>query len=137
MTFSRTRLCCRHTNAQALRTAGARQARRPLIVLLGGCALTLLSGCSGTLVGHWHMTEAIPNRDFFCIDDVTFSRDGTYTATTTLKGKTMEESGQYNFNGVQLSFQPDAGGRRQYDALLKFNELEIMDAKQRVILRKG
>jgi hypothetical protein len=104
--------------------------------LLCLCALCLLPGCSGTLVGHWRMVEVVPNRQFFCIDNVTFKRDGTYTATTTLKGKTLEESGQYKFNGIKITFRPDAGGQRKYDALLKFNELEIMDAKQKVILRK-
>jgi hypothetical protein len=121
------------------RSTGSRRSQlcRPVTVLVGGCALGIFSGCSGALVGHWHMTEAVPNRQFFCIDDVTFNRDGGYTATTTLKGKTLEESGQYKFNGVKLTFQPDAGGCRKYDALLKLNELEIMDAKQKVILKKG
>lgn len=104
--------------------------------LLCACALGLLVGCSGSLAGHWRMVEVVPNRQFFCIDNVTFSRSGTYTATTTLKGKTLDESGTYKFNGFKLTFQPDAGGRRQYDAMLKFNELEIIDARQRVVLKK-
>ncbi len=114
--------------------------RRYAAGLLCAAGLALLVGCSGTLAGHWRMVEVQPNRQVFCIDDVTFARDGSYSATTTLKGKTLEESGRYKFNGFKLTLWPDAGGCRQYDALLKFNELEILDAKktpkQMVILKK-
>ncbi len=99
-------------------------------------ALTTLPGCSGTLIGHWRMVEVVPNRQVFSIDNATFNRDGTYTATTIIKGKTLDESGRYEFNGFKLTFQPDGGGRRQYNALLKLNELEITDAKLKVVLRK-
>lgn len=96
-----------------------------------------LGGCGGALVGHWRTVEVVPNKDVFCIDDATFNRDGSFTATTTLDGKTTRESGTYRFNGFKLTLQPQAGGHRAYDALLKLGRLEVFDRDRKVVLKKG
>jgi hypothetical protein len=102
--------------------------------LLGGAAL--VGGCGRAIVGSWRAAEATPSRLVFCIDEASFGRDGTYTATTTIEGKTLQERGRYSFNGYKLVLQPREGGRRQYNAVLKLNRLEITDRDRKVVLRK-
>ena len=97
----------------------------------------LLSGCQGAIVGHWRMIEVVPNKEVFCIDDATFRRDGAFTATTTVEGKTTREAGTYRFTGFKLILQPQAGGRRAYSAMLKFGQLEVLNGRHKVVLRKG
>lgn len=109
----------------------------PAGLLAAGLLGPLLAGCGGALVGDWHLAQAIPNRDVFGIDDVTFRRDGTFTATTTIEGLTMRESGRYEFIGYKLMLRPEAGGQRTYVTMLKPNRLEVKDGNRKVILRKG
>ncbi len=99
--------------------------------------LFLLSGCRGALSGDWHMIEAMPNKEVFSLDEVSFARDGGFSATSTIDGRTIREIGTYEFNGFKLTLHPQAGGRRQYQAVLKFRTLEIIDGKRKVILKKG
>lgn len=99
--------------------------------------LYLMTGCSGALKGDWHMVEAIPNKDVFCLDDANFARDGSFSVTSTIDGKTIREVGTYKFNGFKLTLHPQAGGQRQYGAVLKFRTLEITDGDRKVILKKG
>lgn len=98
------------------------------------CALT---GCRGALSGDWHMIEAVPNKEVFSLDEVNFARDGGFSATSTIDGRTIREVGTYEFNGFKLTLHPQAGGRRQYEAVLKFRTLEIIDGKHKVVLKKG
>jgi hypothetical protein len=97
----------------------------------------MLAGCQGVIQGNWHMVEAIPNREVFSIDNVTFRPDGTYSATTTVEGMTTDEKGTYDFNGVKLKLRPQAGGQRTYPAMVKVDRLEITSGKRHVVLRKG
>lgn len=124
----------------AARAGGLRQ-RRPLAgatLALGLLALVpALAGCQGTIAGRWHMVEVVPNKLVFNIDDASFNRDGTFSATTTLEGKTAREVGTYDFNGFKLILCPQAGGRRAYNAVLKFNRLEVLDGKRKVVLARG
>lgn len=103
-----------------------------VVVLLG-----VLTGCSGALRGDWHMVEAIPNKDVFSVDEVSFARDGGFSATSTIDGKTLREVGTYKFNGFKLILHPQAGGRREYQAVVRLRTLEIIDGKRKVILKKG
>ncbi len=96
-----------------------------------------LTGCSGALVGDWHLVEAIPNRETFSLDNVTFRRDGTFSATTTIEGLTNNEQGDYDFNGWKLRMRPRAGGQRSYSAWLKASRLELRDGQRKVVLQKG
>ncbi|MGD8450355.1 MAG: lipocalin family protein [Phycisphaerae bacterium] len=108
----------------------------PAAVLVVAVLLVAMSGCGGAIAGHWRAVEVVPNREAFCVDDATFNRDGTFTATVTTDGKTTEESGRYSFSGFKLTLRPDAGGRRAYNALLKFGRLELTNNKRKVVLKK-
>jgi len=105
----------------------------PLVVL---STLVPLSGCSGAIAGQWRAVEVVPNRQVFCIDDATFERDGTFSATLTREGNTREESGTYRFNGWKLILQPSAGGLREYGASLRFGKLEVISGDRKVVLRR-
>ncbi|MBU0638783.1 MAG: lipocalin family protein [Planctomycetes bacterium] len=99
--------------------------------------LSPLSGCGGTLVGHWHLVQSIPNRDVFAVDDAIFNRDGSFSATTTVEGKTLFEVGTYDFSGFMLTLRPQAGGQRRFTATLKINTLQLSHAGNKAILKKG
>lgn len=107
-------------------------------VLLGAVlvGVALAGGCGRAIAGSWKVVEAVPSRLVFCIDEARFERDGTYTATTTIEGKTLRERGRYSFNGYKLILQPREGGRRQYTALVKLNRLEVADRDRKVVLTK-
>ncbi len=111
---------------------------RSAAVILGSAGLLLcLTGCQGAIVGNWRLTDAVPNRQVFSIDNATFRGDGTYSATTTIEGVTNSEKGSYDFNGFKLRLQPQAGGQRSYTASLKLDRLEITDGKRHAVLQKG
>ena len=100
-------------------------------------ALPGLGGCGVSVVGHWQMVTAVPNKDVFCFDDASFRRDGTFSAIYTFEGKTTLETGTYDFNGFKLILQPQAGGRRSYSAMQRFGKLEIKAGQYKVVLKKG
>ncbi len=104
---------------------------------LGCVLLPLLGGCRGAIAGDWRLVEAVPNREVFSLDNVSFHHDGTFSATSTIEGLTTAERGTYDFNGMKLKLRPQAGGQRTYSATLKLNRLEILDGKRRVVLQKG
>ena len=112
-----------------------------LTTVAGAAALTVslgvLTGCGGALRGDWHMVEAIPNKDVFCVDEASFARDGGFSATSTIDGKTIREVGTYKFNGFKLILHPQAGGRREYQAVIRMRTLEIIDGERKVSLKKG
>jgi hypothetical protein len=110
-----------------------RQAARAFSILMALCVLT---GCTGSLAGDWKMTTAKPNRETIAIDNVQLARDGSYSATFTLDGRTSAEKGVFEFNGFKLTFRPSAGGSRTYNAVRKMNDLELRDGDKLVILRK-
>lgn len=104
--------------------------------LLGLVGLAALSGCQGAVVGNWYLAEAVPNREVLSLDDVSFRKDGSFTATTTIEGLTTQEAGTYVFNGWQLKLRPNAGGQRTYSAVLKGKRLEITSGRRKVVLKK-
>lgn len=104
--------------------------------MLAALGLLLCTGCGRALVGNWRLVEAIPNRQVFSLDNVTFRPDGTFSATTTIEGLTTEESGRYEFNGFKLKLRPKAGGQRAYLTNLRLDELQIADGQRKVILKK-
>ncbi|MCK4341986.1 MAG: lipocalin family protein [Phycisphaerae bacterium] len=108
-----------------------------LLGLAGLLLFPLLGGCKGAIAGEWHLVKAVPNREVFSIDNATFSRDGTFSATTTIEGLTTDEKGTYDFNGWQLKLRPQAGGQRTYSTTRKVDRLEIRDGKRTVVLKKG
>ena len=114
-------------------------ARRNIVLLAGmlGVLALLAAGCSGVIAGDWHMTKAIPNKQIFAIEDAYFARDGTFTATVTIEGKTVREKGKYDFNGFRLTMRPQGGGQRRYNTVLKGRTLEIHDDERKVLLKKG
>jgi hypothetical protein len=99
-------------------------------------AFSALAGCAGSLAGDWRMTSSKPNRETFAIDTVKFARDGGYSATFTLDGRTSSEHGKFEFNGFKLTFRPAAGGTRTYNVVRKMNDLEIRDGEKLVVLHK-
>jgi hypothetical protein len=100
-------------------------------------SLAGLAGCRGSIAGDWHMVRCTPNRETFSIDDVSFARDGGYTAKTILEGRSADETGTFDFNGYKLTLRPAAGGQRSYNAVLRLRELDISDRGRQVLLRKG
>ena len=102
-----------------------------------GSLLIAATGCGGAIAGDWHMIKAIPNREIFAIDDAHFARDGTFAATVTIEGKTVHETGTYDFNGLWLTMRPKGGGQRRYNTVLKGRTLELHDDERKVFLRKG
>ncbi len=107
------------------------------IAAAAACGLLLtLCGCNSMISGRWDLQRATPNREFFAIDDAVFTRDGRYEATLTIEGRTARESGSYRFNGYKLMLHPQAGGRREYDAVLKMKNFEVRDGSRLVVLRK-
>jgi hypothetical protein len=99
--------------------------------------LLALSGCSGVIVGDWHLLRAMPNKEMFAIDDAHFDRDGSFVATVTLDGSTTQERGTYKFNGYQLILRPAAGGQRKFGAVRKIGTLEVSRGSRLVVLKKG
>ena len=102
-----------------------------------GSLLIAATGCGGAIAGDWHMIKAIPNREIFAIDDAHFARDGTFAATVTIEGKTVHETGTYDFKGLWLTMRPKGGGQRRYNTVLKGRTLELHDDERKVFLRKG
>lgn len=118
------------------RSSPRRRAWRAAGLAAGLLVLPAVAGCGVSVTGHWQMLKAVPNKEVFCVDDATFRGDGTYTATTTLDGKTTVERGTYRFNGFKLILRPEAGGQRSYNAVRRLGRLEILDGDRKVILRK-
>ena len=111
--------------------------RWPLCGLAGLLLLApVLGGCGVAVTGNWHMVEVVPNKEMFCIDNASFRRDGTYSATTTFDGKTTDETGRYKFNGFKLILRPEGGGQRSYTAYEQLGRLHILDEQRKVVLRK-
>ena len=108
-----------------------------LPVTVAALLLLLVTGCRGMIVGDWRMTRAVPSREVFAIDDAHFARDGSFTATVTIEGRTAREKGTYEFNGFKLTMRPQAGGQRRYNAVMKPGTLELLDGDRKVILRKA
>jgi hypothetical protein len=99
--------------------------------------LLMGTGCGGAIVGDWHMIKAIPNREIFAVDDAHFARDGSFAATVTIEGKTVHETGTYDFKGLWLTMRPKGGGQRRYNTVLKGRTLELHDDERKVFLKKG
>jgi len=110
--------------------------RMNLMIGLVGLLLPLV-GCQQVLVGRWKLIEAVPNRQTFALDNVEFRGDGSFAATTTIEGKTTEETGTYEFDGGRLKLRPSAGGQRSYPTMLKFDRLEITYGKRHAILQRA
>jgi len=112
--------------------------RRSGLTLAAGCLLLpLLAGCGGAIVGHWYLVKASPNREAFSIDDATFRGDGTFSAKTTIDGRSADETGTYKFIGYELLLRPQAGGQRKYTPVLKLGTLEVTDGSRYIVLKKG
>jgi hypothetical protein len=99
--------------------------------------LLWLVGCQGAVYGDWYLVDAKPNRQTFAIDNATFNRDSTYSATTTIEGVTNVEKGTYDFDGIKLRMRPQAGGQRTYTVQLLPGQLQVGDAQRHVLLQKG
>lgn len=123
------------------RATGGQVRRRAFptrFIAIGAATAALIAaGCRGTIAGDWRMIEAQPSREVFCLDEVSFARDGGFTATCTFDGRTAREVGSYDFNGFKLTLRPQAGGARRYDASLKFGKLEVVDGTRKVVLKKA
>jgi hypothetical protein len=102
-------------------------------------SLLLLSqpGCAGAIVGHWRLAKATPNKQALAVDNATFARDGTYTASVTIEGKTVEEAGRYQYNGFKLTMLPNGGGEHRYNTMIQGSSMDIIDGERKVILKKG
>ncbi len=120
-----------------MRIKGQRAAWVLSAAALACVLLPLLGGCRTAVAGDWRLVEAVPNREVFSLDNVSFHRDGTFAATSTIEGLTTSDRGTYDFDGIKLKLRPQAGGQRTYNATLKLDRLEIFDGKRRVVLQKS
>jgi hypothetical protein len=120
-------------------TTQQKHAKRNILLpcALLGPLLLFAGGCGGAIVGDWHMVKATPNREMFAIDDAHFARDGSFTATVTIEGKTVHEQGEYEFNGFKLTMRPRGGGQRRYNAMKTGRTLKVQDGDRHVFLKKG
>lgn len=98
--------------------------------------LASATGCAAALTGNWRLLRAAPDREVFALDEVEFSRDGSYAATITVEGKTAREKGTFRFDGFRLALRPAAGGRREYPALVKLGDLEVRNVQSVVLLQR-
>jgi hypothetical protein len=105
------------------------------VALLGASAL--LTGCQGAIQGRWHLEEAIPNKQTFALDNVSFNADGTYSATLTRDGVTRQETGEYEFNGFNIRLRPKGGGQHKYTAQLAPGRLMLLSGSKKAVLRSG
>lgn len=103
----------------------------PLSVLVSGT-----SACVGSVAGQWRLERASPSKEVFALDEVAFAADGTYSATITLEGRTVRETGSFEFTGFELTLRPSAGGRRTYDARLGLGTLELRGGEKRFVILK-
>ncbi|MBI5863144.1 MAG: hypothetical protein HZB38_01260 [Planctomycetes bacterium] len=110
---------------------------RCVATLAAGLLLAVLAGCTASLAGDWRLASSKPNRETFAIDQAHFGRDGTYSATFTLDGRRIPEKGSFQFTGFKLTFRPNAGGSRTYNAVKRISELELRDGERVVVLRKS
>lgn len=105
---------------------------------LGWIALVALAliapGCSGMVAGSWKQIESNPRADVFSLRNLEMKRDGTYTVQITSDGVTRRERGEYAFNGFELTFLPESGGKREWPAELRGYELHIGDSERNVVL---
>ena len=112
-----------------------RKILRPIALLC--LALPMLTGCAGSIVGHWSLTKAVPNKQTLAIDNARFARDGTYTADVTIEGKTVREEGRYKYNGFKLTMLPAGGGQHRYNTMIRGSSMDVIDGERKLILRKG
>jgi hypothetical protein len=103
----------------------------------GILAIFALAGCGGSIHGDWSLAACKPNRETFSIDKAHFERGGEYAAMISLDGRTMDEKGQYEFNGFKITFRPASGGSRTYNCVRKWGELEIRDGERMALLKKN
>ncbi len=98
--------------------------------------LLLLAGCNAQLAGKWRLVQAAPNRETFAIDDAEFTRDGAYSLTATIEGRTRRETGEFKYNGFDLRLFPEDGGRRTFGASLEWRTLTLTDGEKRARLER-
>ncbi len=99
--------------------------------------LVFSTGCGGSINGDWSLASCKPNRETFSFDKARFDRGGGYSAVVSLDGRTMQEKGQYEFNGFKITFRPESGGSRTYNCVRKWGQLEIRDDTRLAVLRKN
>lgn len=106
--------------------------------MIAACVLlAALTGCQRQLAGTWQLVEAKPSREVFALDDAQFTKAGRYDLRITIEGHTRQESGDFQFNGFDLTLRPDVGGRRVYNARLSGHTLTVTDAGRRVTLQRS
>ena len=99
--------------------------------------LASLTGCAGSIVGQWHLSKAVPNKQTLAIDNAKFARDGTYLASVTIDGKTVQEEGRYKYNGFKLTMLPNGGGQHRYNTMVRGGTMDVIDGERKLILKKG
>ncbi len=111
--------------------------RHTALACVGLSALPWLFGCQAAIQGDWHLVQAIPNRQTFALDNVSFRPDNTFSATTTVEGVTNQEEGTYELDGMKLKLQPRSGGLRTYTLSIEPGRLNLIHGKRKVVLEKG
>jgi len=95
-------------------------------ITLASASLLCLVGCHHFLVGTWTKESISPPKvQDFDIRTLNFKADKTYQANLVLDGKTQDQSGTYDFNGLQLVLTPKAGKKQAYDAMVVMGKLKV------------
>ncbi len=89
--------------------------KRTIAVSTLTALMIVLTGCGG-IAGNWTLQES--DQGNFPISRVTLNDDGTYTAVSNYGDQQRESSGKYTFEDGKLTFAPDGGTERTYDAKL-------------------
>ena len=119
-------------NAGSFRTPRFALLTLPLLFAVGCDSAKMKLGVSG----RWELVEAKPNREVFAIDDAHFDGKGRFTATCTREGRTLEQTGEYDYNGLKLWLHPDTGGMYKYSIKVQMNTMTITDGKKQVRLKR-
>lgn len=101
------------------------------LLLLWTCA----TGCRGSIVGDWRLEKALPGRQVFSVDDAHFKGDGTFSAVVTRDGRTLTQTGKFDFSGFKLTLLPKEGGQQAFDAVMNLDRsLELSDKDRHCVL---
>ncbi len=78
----------------------------------------LVTGCG--VNGKWTLDSVTPDsaKGHFRLAAVTLNSDGSYVAESEYEGKKETSTGKYEYKDGKLTFMPDKGEQRSYDAEL-------------------
>ena len=107
----------------------------PIVRLLFGAAVVVISGCSSSIAGSWQTAEVRPQGAGFPINQVTFDAQGKYTATGQFSaqgaysGDTHTTTGVYTKQGQTVRVSPIGGPPLEYKSRRRLDGKLVMTLK--------